>query len=146
MIVFSLNVNLKSFYGNIFVKCTLISADPHLDVVSGGAWQLLVEPRRGVEGTASSLRPAASTVPQRVAAVEDFKHPCCSRPRIAEIIIPNKGWWRHNKCILIRDVIAGAHSLGESFTNSRHKGPNMLPWAAMSETNAIHIVRINRSS
>jgi hypothetical protein len=37
---------------HIFIPSIFISAHPHLNVISGGLWQLLIEPWRGIEGTA----------------------------------------------------------------------------------------------
>ena len=43
---------------------------PHFNVISGGLWQLFVEPWRSVEAAASVGGPTASTIPQWVIGVE----------------------------------------------------------------------------
>ena len=68
-----MNINLYFCYGYVLSE-TLILTHPHLDVVSGGLWQLLVEPWRVVEG-------ATIPIPQRIGST-----------RVAEIILHHKLW------------------------------------------------------
>ena len=66
----------KNFYSNIFITVVVISTHPHLDIVSGGVRQLLVEPWRNVEGAACVFRPTTSTIPQRISTIELSCIPC----------------------------------------------------------------------
>ena len=51
-----LDVNLHYFDSSIFIPGQIIAAHPHLNIVSGGVWKLLVEPWRSVEGAACVLQ------------------------------------------------------------------------------------------
>ena len=65
-----LDEKFNSLNGNIFKVGSMISADPHLNVVSGGLWQLPGEPWRAVEAAAGAEWSTHSTIPQRVGTVE----------------------------------------------------------------------------
>ena len=47
-----LYVHLCNLNEYVFIRTFFISAHPHLNVISGGLWQLLVEPWRIVKGAA----------------------------------------------------------------------------------------------
>ncbi len=66
-----LDVDFVAFNGYVLITGAFIPAHPHLDAVGGWLWQLLVEPRRVVEGATRALATAASTLPQRIGRVQD---------------------------------------------------------------------------
>ncbi len=58
------------FNSNIFIKTSLIFTYSHLDVISGGLWQLLVEPWMIFQGTTCVQRPTISSIPQRIITIK----------------------------------------------------------------------------
>ena len=61
--IVSLDVNFSQFYDNVFFSEVCTSANSHLDIISGGPWQLPVEPRRSVEGAALISEATTSSIP-----------------------------------------------------------------------------------
>ena len=55
---------------DVLIMFVLIPAHPHLYVVSGGLWQLLVEPWRVVEGTTGTVGATPSPIPQGTTVLE----------------------------------------------------------------------------
>ena len=86
-LLLSLDINFYSLYGNIFISTQLISAHPHLNAISGGLCQLLVEPWRVVKGAACVERPTASTVPQWIITVKVPRNEMASTCRVTKIVI-----------------------------------------------------------
>ena len=91
-------------YCNVFIISALISAHSHLNTVSGGKWQLLVEPWRVVEGAAVVQRPTTSTIPQRVITVECLKIKETTRSCITEVVIPYESWRSSGRACLVPDI------------------------------------------
>ena len=91
MYTLSLNVNIKTLNGYVLV--VFISAHPYLDIISGGLWQLLVEPWRSVEHTAISTKwTTTSTIPDRISKIEPQEGITIvfRTARIAEIVLTHK--------------------------------------------------------
>ena len=87
---FSPHINVDCLNGDIFVISTFISTHPHLNVIGGGLWQLLVEPWRSIEAAACAQRPTASTIPQRIIIIKRAKLIAIMTPSITEIIVSVK--------------------------------------------------------
>jgi hypothetical protein len=86
-----LDINFYCFNLYVFIASFLIPAHSHINIISGGPWQLLVEPWRVVEGAACVLRPTTSTIPQRVTII-DYMFIWASTACITEIVIAYKCW------------------------------------------------------
>ena len=84
----SLDVNLNSFNKYIFVVTRGFSAQPHLYVLSGGLWQVSVEPWRVVEGTAG-VTATPLTIPNGVSQIYSWGRGGLS---ITEVMVANKCW------------------------------------------------------
>ena len=117
-----LDIYSNTFNGHIFIAALFISAHPHLNVISGGLWQLLVEPRRIVEGAARVLCPTTSPIPLRGDA-----ETCVTE------VVPHHEWRRGRRP-------AETGRLVTRHGSARGKGPDVLSWAAVSEANTIHVV------
>jgi hypothetical protein len=102
-----LDIYFYCFNQNIFIYGMFVPAHSHLDVISGGLWQLLVEPWRVVEGAACALRTTASAIPQRIVIVKYAKVGNASTACITEIVIAYKGW-RQSSLTRCGSVSAGA--------------------------------------
>ena len=77
-----LNIQLYCLDKYVFILSFLIPAQPHLYGVSGGLWQLSVEPGRVVD-VAAGVAPTIHPVPQRVARMKDSP----KWPHITEIAV-----------------------------------------------------------
>ena len=66
-----LHVQFKYFKVNIFIIGILVSAKPHLDVVTGWRRDLFPEPWWRVDVTAGVVLPTSSTIPERIVSIED---------------------------------------------------------------------------
>ena len=125
---FSLDIYLHLLYGNVFIVTVFICAQPHLYVVSGGLWQLLVEPGR--VGAAQT----AGIAPQRHRVEVKFTH-ITLITRITEVILANKRWRRASISVLTGTVVAETISCAS--INAHSKTPDVVSWVSMSETNTI---------
>ena len=117
---FSLDINFYAFNGYIFIFSVLISTHPHFYVISGGLWQLSVEPGRVVHAAACTTN--APPIPQWVGQVN--KHASCYTTEIPIV----------NEC--------GGFSTRTPVVLSS-KCPDMVSGnLTMSKADSIHIVRI----
>ena len=83
------NKDINHLNDNVLITPLLISTHPHLNVVSGWVWQLLVEPWRSVEAAARAQRPTTISIPQRVVDKECVLL-LVTGPSVTKVIIPNK--------------------------------------------------------
>jgi hypothetical protein len=119
---FLLDIYLYDFNSNIFISNWLpISANAYVDVISGGLWQLLVEPWRIVEGAACALRPTTSTIPQRVVSIEDKTSISCVAC-ITEVVIAYECW--RGSSALSTGVVTG--TVTTDFITCSCKCPDVL--------------------
>jgi hypothetical protein len=134
-----LYVNVYDLNCYIFIAPWFVRAYPHLNVISGVLWQLLVEPWRGIEGTAHVLIPTTFSIPQRFQEMLAIQRSVVSISSLAKIILSHKGWrcgWR--------TINAGASGCPQLSIGPCSKGPNVLSWGVlMGKTDAIYIVIIN---
>ena len=66
-----LRVDLQCLHCDVFITSTLISTQPHLNVISGGRRQLFQEPRRRVPGAAGVVLTTPFSIPERIGWIED---------------------------------------------------------------------------
>ena len=142
--IYVYSINGSIFTADTFTADTFTCAHPHLNVVSGGLWQLLVEPRRRVEGAAAVQRTTTSTIPQRVIRVEPSYLKASCTGSVTKVVISNKCWRGSGSTGLIGSS-AGTVTLreGANFIKCCSKGPDVLSWVSMRETNAVHIVAVD---
>lgn len=140
---FLLNIYFNHLKGRIFIINMLVSAHPHFDIGGGGLWQLLVEPRRRVEGAAGVSRSTTSTIPQRVLAVESVQLECVCASCVAEIVVPHEG--RDNGLAILLGVDTGAYDCccRINLIERSCKGPDVLSWGPICETDTVQVVSID---
>ena len=97
-------IKFKCLKDNVFTDACFLSTKPHFNIVMSPCWQLLHEPRRVVEGTASVESTTALAIPERIIRVKAnfISLGTCS---VTEIVIANirRDWYGD----VVVDVSAG---------------------------------------
>ena len=93
IIRYLLYIQFKCLKDDIFIRSCLISTQSHFNVVTSACWQLLHEPWRVVERTASVESTTALAIPERIIGVKAiFK--MLRTSCIAKVVTANKrGDW-----------------------------------------------------
>ena len=86
-----LDIDLNQFDWSVLIRESLITTDPHLQVISGGLRQLFAEPWRVVEGAAGTSGSTAISIPERVIREELEVYMHCTS--LTEVVIADKVWY-----------------------------------------------------
>ena len=146
----SSNIEIDYFNVISFICLMLITTYSHLNIISCGGWQLLQEPWRIIEHTASAVCPATSSIPQGVIGIKRGGRGCLCAPSVAEVVVSDvAGGWggrEGSSCRLVyigaRTICVGKHT---HLIPSRCKCPDVLAWAAtVSETHSVDVGGVDR--
>ena len=139
-----MHVNFYFLYCNVFIGIFLVLAHPDLYVVSGGLWQLLVEP-----GKARATVSAAGTttpIPQRLTLETILSTHIHFVSRVTEIVVAHERRGVSDGCGGSLAWTVAVHIIIEisaTFVQSCYKCPDMLSRVSMSDTDSIHVICVN---